>query len=98
MDVRLYTIKVRVVFRGKMDNIVNILPQVMIMIYVLIESTFTILIKHEFLNITNIAPVFHVVIVDALFISQTSEGVYNNTEDNIETNNVNYDLESSIMN
>lgn len=98
MDVRLYTIKVRVVFRSKMDNIVNILPQVMIMIYVLIESTFTILIKHEFLNITNIAPVFHVVIVDALFISQTSEGVYNNTEDNIETNNVNYDLESSIMN
>jgi hypothetical protein len=76
-----------------MNNIEHILPEIMILLNVPLESTFRILIKDETLKITNIANVVHVLIILGLLISQCSKRVNNNTENDIETDDIDNNLE-----
>jgi len=73
----------------------------MIALNVLVEtslSSFAIIIENEFFDVADIADVLHVIVVSANCVSQTSKGVNNNTENNIETGNIDNNLEACIMN
>jgi hypothetical protein len=80
-----------------MHNVVDIFPEVVVVLNVADETTLSILVEDKALEVAYITLVEHIVVIATLFISQLCEGVDNNTEDNVEANNVDDDLESHIM-
>lgn len=83
-----------------MNDVEYVLPKVVIALDVLVEtslSTFAVVIENEFLDVADVADVLHVIVVSANGVSQTSKGVNNNTKDNVQTGNVDNNLETCIM-
>jgi len=96
----LYTGEVRAILGVEMNDVEYVLPKVVIALDVLVEtslSTFAVIIENEFLDVADVADVLHVIVVSTNGVSQTSKGVNNNTKDNVQTGNVDNNLETCIM-
>lgn len=80
-----------------MYDVEDILPEVVILFYVFGEAALNCTIKDEILQIANITSVMCVKVVFAFLVTQFCERVYNNSEDNIQTNDIDNNLKTSIM-
>lgn len=80
-----------------MHKVIRIEPEVMVVIDMFSKTTFSILIENHLFQVANEAFVKHIIIIERLLISHFGERIDNNTKDNIQTDDVNDDLESSIV-
>jgi hypothetical protein len=97
---RLYTSELRAVLRVQMDDVEHVLPEVVIVLNVLVETalaTFAVVVEDKFLDVADIADVLHVIVISTNGVSQRGEGVNNNTENNVQARDIDNNLETSIM-
>tara|TARA_B110000285_G_scaffold224722_1_gene281902 strand:- start:836 stop:1141 length:306 start_codon:yes stop_codon:yes gene_type:complete len=70
----------------------------MVKLYVSFEpAIWTILVKDQAVEIADVASVQHVIVVSALLVSQLSECVDDNSENDIQADDIDNDLEGGIM-
>ena len=80
-----------------MHYVVDVLPQVVVVLNVPDEATLCILVEDQSLEVAYITLVKHIIVIATLLISQLGESVYDNTENDVQTNDVDDDLEGHIM-
>ena len=80
-----------------MDDKVDVLPLVVVMRPVRHEAVLRLSVKSLLFTITNKAKILHVNICLALIVSQLSEGIDDNTEDNIQKNCDDQEEEGQII-
>ena len=81
-----------------MDNIEHILPLVVILLNMPLKPSISILVEDESFKVADVTDVVHVFIILGFLISQSSKRVNNNTENDIETDDVDDNLEGGIVN
>ena len=81
-----------------MHDVEDVLPKIVIVSNVFVETSRAVVIEDEFFDVANVAHVLHVIVVCTNSVSQRGKGVNNNTEDNVKTCDVDNNLETSIMN
>ena len=69
----------------------------MILLNVSSKSALTRALKDQILKIANVASIVCVEVIFSLLITQLCERIYDNTEDNVQANDVYNDLETRIM-
>ena len=69
----------------------------MILLNVSSKSALTRALKDKILKIANVASIVCVEVIFSLLITQLCERIYDNTEDNVQANDVYNDLETRIM-
>lgn len=69
----------------------------MILLNVSSKTALTRALKDQILKIANVASIVCVEVIFSLLITQLCERIYDNTEDNVQANDVYNDLETRIM-
>lgn len=96
-DKGLHAIVVGTVFGVQMHNVEDILPQVVVLFNVFREAAFDCPIKNQVLEIANVAPVMRIEIILTLLVTQLGERIDDNTENDIQTYDIDNDLEARIV-
>jgi len=95
-DVGLYTRMVSGRLVLQMDDVENVPPEVVVLGDVRVEPTKLLLFELEPALVTNVTEIVLVVIFALLLFSHGGKRVYNNTEENIQQDNFNQDVEKEI--
>ena len=69
----------------------------MILLNVSSKTALTWALEDQILKIANVASIVRVEVIFSFLITQLGERIYDNTEDNVEANDVYNDLETRIM-
>lgn len=86
----------RVILALEVDNVLHVLPQVVIASDMSHEASLCLLVKGQTLMVTNVASVFLVFVHVVPLLAQLSEGVDNNTEKNVVKDNLDQQEEGDI--
>jgi len=81
-----------------MHDIEDVLPQVVVCLDMSIKAAFRVLVEDEPLKVADKANIVHVFVVLLLLISQGCERVHNNSEDNVQADDVDHNLERGVVN
>ena len=80
-----------------MDNIEDILPKVVVCLNMSVKTAFRVLFKNQSLKVANIANIVHVFVILSLLVSQSSKGVDDDTKDNVQRDDVDDNVERTVM-
>ena len=81
----------------QVNDVKDIFPQVVVMSDVAQKASLLIGFKHKSFIVANETNIVHVIVICWFLISKGGEGIYNNTKNDIQTDDVNNDLECGVM-
>ena len=81
----------------QVHDVVDVLPQIVVVLNVSLETALLLLLKDESLEVANITHIVHVLFVLFLLVSQRGKRVNDDSEDDVEANDIVDDLEEEIV-